>query len=271
MVKKKKILNIALICLTMLIIFLSPTSLTADQKSVYDQANLFSEAEVIDLEAKIKSIANVYDMDIIILSTLDTNNKTCQEYADDFYDDNDLGKGIDKSGILLLIDMDNRELHLSTSGAAIKYFTDQRQENILENITANGLGDKEYYKASIAFLNSSKDYLNKGIPSSRPAALSKPKKSLGLIDGAISLGSGAIASALFFFKTKSSYEMKNPIKQSNFKVNSKVNLLQKQDILLDTVTTNRVISKANKDDSDVTSTTHTAASGKTHGGSGKKF
>ena len=35
-------------------------------------------------------------------------------------------------GLALLIDMDNREITVSTSGIAIRYLTDERIENILD-------------------------------------------------------------------------------------------------------------------------------------------
>lgn len=272
MVNIKKCFKSSLISLILMICLLNFITLNASGKNVYDKAELFSQYEVGELESMIKDITDVYEVDVLIATVDNTNDKTSQQYADDFYDDNNLGQGSEKSGILLLIDMDNREIHLSTAGKAIEYFTDQRQANIIDNMFENGLETEDYFQASSVYILMSKEYLNKGIPTSTKAeAVSKPQKSLGLFDGIISLASGAIASAFFFFKTKSNYAMKDPVKQSNYKVNSNVKLSQKQDILIDTVTTNRIIPKTNKADTDLKTSTHKSASNKTHGGSGRKL
>ena len=58
-------------------------------------------------------------MDVVIVTTYNTRSKSSQVYADDFYEENNIGRNNSGDGILLLIDLDNREVYISTSGAAI--------------------------------------------------------------------------------------------------------------------------------------------------------
>ena len=91
-------------------------------------------------------------MDLAIVTAGDAMGYGGQEFADYFYDDNGLGEGSDKSGVLLLLDMDNREIAVSTSGKMIRYLTDVRVETILDDVYER-MVDEEYYEAASVFLS----------------------------------------------------------------------------------------------------------------------
>jgi predicted kinase len=55
-----------------------------------------------------------------------------RDYADDFYDNGGYGMGPDYSGMLILLDMNNRAIWLSTGGVMIEYINDMREEAILD-------------------------------------------------------------------------------------------------------------------------------------------
>ena len=85
------------------------------------------------------------------------------EVADDFYDENAFGYDAPHgTGILFLIDMDNRQAWISTSGEAITYFTDQRIEWTLDNIF-EFLPDGNYAGSFQAFLDSVELYMNRPV------------------------------------------------------------------------------------------------------------
>ncbi|MBP5793935.1 MAG: TPM domain-containing protein, partial [Spirochaetaceae bacterium] len=69
-----------------------------------------------------------YNKEAVIVTTSDAQGKSAEAYADDFYDENDFGTGSGKDGVLFLIDMDNRKIHVSTSGSMIDYLEDWRIE-----------------------------------------------------------------------------------------------------------------------------------------------
>lgn len=268
-IKRKVTLNLVFIVLIMF--SLSPIMVIGQGLKVFDDANLFTEGEINVLDDEANILSNKYNMDIVIVTTNDANGKTSREYADDYFDYNGFGVGSDLDGILFLIDMDNREAYISTSGQGIKYLTDQRIEDILDIAYDNGLADGDYYGGSVGFLTGTRTYLERGIPSNQYSESEKPENSLTFLEGIISLASGLVASAGFFFGTKSKYKMKNPTKPLNFRNNSIVNLNSQEDRLLDTILTHRTIPKASSSSDSGKSTTHKSSSGNTHGGGGRKF
>ncbi len=114
------------------------------KEKIYDFADLFSDAEELELYAKVSNYINQTSLDLAIV-TINYNNKhNIQVYADDFYDYNDFGIGNGNSGSLFLIDMDTKQIYMTTTGNAIRTYTDQRYNIILGNVftyVANG----QYY------------------------------------------------------------------------------------------------------------------------------
>jgi len=115
------------------------------------------------LQTQIESTINKTNLDVVVVLTDNTDGKSSMAYADDYYDENGFGIGSDYSGILLLIDLDNNKLWISTTGQAINIFTDVRIESILDDVYA-GASKKDYYKASTAFLSNVEYYVSQGVP-----------------------------------------------------------------------------------------------------------
>ncbi len=150
--------TLLLICFTSLPLFAA-----ADTK-VYDYANLFTLEEVENLEASATEIAEKYQMDIGIVTTDDAEGKTAKLYAHDFYDHNGYGYGNNFNGVLFLIDMDNREIFISTCGSGIEYFTDLRISKMLDSAYSY-VSNQNYYGAATDFIANVESNINKGIPS----------------------------------------------------------------------------------------------------------
>jgi uncharacterized protein len=134
----------------LLMVMLSSLLLSAYSKEetrVFDQAELLTEGEEEQLESQIVQLMEKTELDIIIVTTKDAQGKSSQEYADDFYDEGAFG-----SGVLLLIDMDNREVYISTAGQGIEEFTDQEIESILDDVYPY-LSQGAYKQACMEFLD----------------------------------------------------------------------------------------------------------------------
>ena len=101
-------------------------------------------------------------MDIVIVTTNDTMGNLLEILLMITLIMVDLEWEEDYSGILFLIDMDNGEAYISTTGIAIRYLTDERIESILDLVFDNGLIDGDYYGAAVGFLKGTEDYLEKG-------------------------------------------------------------------------------------------------------------
>ena len=122
---------------------LSTPAVDATEK-IYDFAELFSDNEEKKLYNEVSDYISKHNIDLSIV-TIDYNNKhNSESYADDFYDYNDFGKGNNRNGILVLIDMYNRQIYISTTGSAINNYTDKKIDYILDKVYKY-LTDKEYY------------------------------------------------------------------------------------------------------------------------------
>lgn len=267
---------ISLLCIVLFVTALNPIIALGLKPSVYDEGMLFTEEEIKDLEDKANSLSNKYNMDIVILTTNDAKGKSSREYADDFFDYGGFGVGENYDGILFLIDMDNREVYISTSGTGISFLTDERRERVLDKVFNSGLGDGNYYGATIGFLEETQSFLENGIPSGQynyPEPAPRPKNRLTSTDVILSLLGGLVFSSIFYFITSSRYKTPKSGNSFRFRNNSIVNLAQKEDKLVDTFVTFRTIPKPTNTSgsSGGRSTTHRSSSGRTHGGGGRKF
>ena len=76
---------------------------------------------------------------------------------------NSFGLGEDRSGVLFLIDMENRLPHISTTGMAIRYFTDSRLNAILDSCY-DDLSNGDYAGAASVVIQQSLQYYQSDIP-----------------------------------------------------------------------------------------------------------
>lgn len=138
----------------------------ADQR-VFDEADLFTDSQEAAIQMKIELICRTYQTDVVVLTTRDVpttyTDRVIQDYADCWYDENGFGVGDDHSGILYMIDMNNRAPVVSTCGNMIDYFTDDRLERLFDN-SYDELADGRYAAAVESVLSDVDTYLNLGIP-----------------------------------------------------------------------------------------------------------
>ena len=132
-------------------------SSAAGKKSVIDDAELIKASDEKELDKKIKNIQKD-KFDVVILTVKSLDGKSAQDYADDYYDNNDYGLDNEKSGVLFLVSKGDRKYHISTKGAGIKAFTDYGIGRIKEEIKPY-LSDGDYFDACDEFLNITKDFV----------------------------------------------------------------------------------------------------------------
>lgn len=235
----------------------------ATEQRVFDEAGLFTDAELDALEARIDELRASTSMDLVILTIDDAAGKTAREYADDYYDEGGFGVGQNASGALFLIDLDNRETYLSTCGAAIERINDAAVERILDNVYRR-LSDGDFYKAADAFLDGAARYLAPASPSGGSAGGPMSEKQL-----LICLCGSALVTFLFCSGVRRSYRGPNESKlppQKQHRVSFR--LTQSDDEFLGRHTTSRHIEPPPPP---TRSSTHLSAGGRTHGGGGVRF
>ncbi|MBP8988688.1 MAG: TPM domain-containing protein [Clostridia bacterium] len=256
------------VLISALFLFFNPV--LAEKVLVIDEAGSFTSGEIETLTSEAKSLGSLYAMDLVILTIQDANGKSSRDYADDFFDYGGYGVGEDRSGILFLIDYDNREIYISTSGAAIRYLTDQRIESILDEAQSH-LENQDPYGAALAFLAKTADFLAAGIPSGQYAEEEREHK-LTQTDGLVSLVLSGSTGLLFFYLTRRKYRGKRVQPVFEFRRNSIANLGLIEDLPVRTYVTSRMLAKSQSSGSSSSrSTVHHSSSGRTHGGGGRKF
>ena len=169
-----------------------------------DDANLLTEAEEGTLLAKLNEISERQAFDVVIVTRNGLDGKTPQDYADDFYDYNGYGQGEEKDGALLLLDMESRSYHISTSGYGITALTDYGM-NLMEDSFVPKLSAGNYYGAFEEFANQCDYYVTRAkdgdpvddpqaepIVDPQPAEKRKPGLGTAGIAGAIGLLIGSI-------------------------------------------------------------------------------
>lgn len=272
MVRRKHAQRAAVLVLILLLV-IPGGILPAEKNLVADQAGLFTSDQVTELEAEARALGEEYNLDIVIVTTEDAQGKSSRDYADDYYEVNGYGTAPEYSGILLLIDLDNREAYISTEGEGIRYLTDQRIERVLDAVFDGGLTDGDMYGAARAFLSATQGYLAAGIPSGQYNVPEPAANSLNMAESLAGLAVSALSGAGFFALIKRRYKGKPEPAVFEFRKNSLVDLQVTSDNLYNTYVTTRIIPKQTTSSagSSGRSTTHRSSGGRIHGGGGRKF
>lgn len=271
----RKIKRITLL-ITMLAMFLTGVSAFAINPKVYDEAALFSEQEREILEQRAVDLSERIRLDIVIVTITDAEGKTSRDFADDFYDYNGFGYGENYDGLLLLINMEDREVYISTCGKAIEYFTDARIEAVLDEIYTY-LSDGNYSTGAEAFLDEVEYYVQKGIPSNQHTVYENPETTItplskgeiflkrlpiylltSFVIGGVVVGIMAINN-----KGKSATNQLTYLEGNSFKI------INSHDRHINTTLTHVTIQKSSGGSGK--STVHRSSSGRSHGGGGRKF
>lgn len=245
-------------------------SSAAGKKSVIDDAGLIKASDEKELDKKIKNIQKD-KFAVVILTVKSLDGKSAQDYADDYYDNNDYGLDNEKSGVLFLVSKGDRKYHISTKGAGIKAFTDYGIGRIKEEIKSY-LSDGDYFDACDEFLNITKDFV-KAYKDGTPYDTDNPYNEeidyviLEVIALVIAFVIALISVGIMRLRmntAKPKGTAMEYIKKGSFKLTSE------KDIFMYSTVTKTAKPKDN-DNSAGGSTTHVSSSGSGHGGGGGSF
>ena len=223
-------------------------------EKVYDYADLFTSSEEKDLYDNIQNFIEEANMDMAIV-TIDDNNKSSSEaYADDFYDYNDFGIGNEYDGILFLIDMDNRNMWISTTGKAIDLFQSD-VESILDSCYTY-ISSEDYYNCGLTFINSTNDSYKGSIAAG------------WIIGFGLAIIISLIIPTVFCLVKKSKHKaIKLADDADSYLDKSSISITNSQDIFVRTHTTKI----AKPTDTGGSGGSHSGSSGISHGGGGRSF
>ncbi len=224
-----------------------------------DDADLLTNSEEEYLDAKLERISEEQECEVAIVTVYSLNGKTATEYADDFFDYNGYGYGDNDDGILLLVSMEDRDVAISTYGFAIEAFTDAKQDYMYDEFLPY-LSDGDYKEAFSTFA----DLCDEIITRARAGTPIFSGRRL-----LVSLGVGVVFAFIItaIMKGKLKSVRYQPAANSYVQQNS-LNISLSKDLFLYRKVDRREIPKS---DGSGGSSTHRSSSGRSHGGSSRKF
>lgn len=259
------------------------SSLMAAAPRVNDLADLLSLDQMEELENKLSILSETYQMEVVIVTTNDAQGKTATTYADDFYDTHGYGYGDNWDGLLFLIDMDNRELAISTCGLGARYLNDARINTLMDTI-APYLTAANYYEGCNVFINGTENYFKSGIPSNGYLDFEDKKpftnsygNPLTMKNYFIYAGIALLVALIVASVTRAiiSYRYKHPHHTVPVTLPDQlsVNYTEKHDQFISTHTTRTKIetSNSNGGKGGGGSSMHGSSSGRSHGGGSRGF
>lgn len=266
----------------------SENSVLADGKTrVFDKAGLFSEAEKSSMEEEIASMRKDMNMDVVIVTTDDAAGKSAEKYCEDFYINGKFGTGKDYSGVIFLIDMDNRELFIAPVGTMNRFLTDKRWNEILDN-AYQGASNGDYAASAEAFLVGVRQYYTAGIPGGqynydRDTGKISIYRSITWLEALVALAVALLAAIGPCIGVMNRYAMKKERRQAGnylkaYRTDCSFRFSANTDNLVNKTVTHIVIPKNDSGgrtgggggSSSGCSTTHSSG-GRSFGGGGRKF
>ncbi len=227
----------------------------ASNNYLIDNADLLSDTEEAELEAKLSEASKRLNADIVILTEAYINTDI-QSHADDYFDYN--GYGLD--GLILLVDMGNREWYISTCGVCVDGVEGDSFDYISENI-ADDLLNENYIKCFNTFIDRSDEVITlirEGKSFKAPFEFFTTLIICLVIGFVIAL----VVTLIMRSKLKS---IRPKSEAADYLKRDSLNITVARDIFL-----YRQVTRTQKAES-TSSSSHTSSSGRSHGGGGGRF
>ncbi len=278
-----------LLCALTLALCLPATAASAKTR-IFDEAQLFSESEEAKIMVAIGQLQERTNMDYVIVTSDEPHEGADQQQiADAFYDNEKFGFGLDEenSGVLIYIDMYERQVYLSTTGVMIDVITDERLERVLD-VIAPKLTSRQYAAGALAALEKIGQYFKANGDPDIPEGqfrydvvtgqiLTARHKALTSGEILLAAAVGAAVALIVGLCIRRSYKLKGSTYSYNYRNNSEMNLTQDRDEFLRTTTTR--VPKAENNGGGGSgggfggggSGVHSGGGGVSHGGGGRGF
>lgn len=221
-----------------------------------NQEKYMTNKEANEFRTRLEEISDKHNADFVIIFKENVGN--AQSYAEQYYVNNNLGRGPNKDGVILLINMGggvgNRDIYIATHGISKEYITDSKREKLLDALIDNGLGDYIYYEPISAYIDRL-DKFHRG-------------NYVSPIDALISALAGLFASGGYAASVKREYKASNPSKQYRMASNAIANYSNSDDHFIREYTTSRTLPKPSSSSSGGGGSSGGSSS---FGGGGRKF
>ncbi|MEA4994482.1 MAG: TPM domain-containing protein [Oscillibacter sp.] len=155
--------GVLLMLLAALCFALPLPAMAAELDAVTDAAGLLTDAERGELNDRAEELAAQYQCAVYIVTLEDMEEmgtSDAYDLATAVYTEYDLGYGEEKSGLLLLLSMAERDYALIAYGYGNTAFTDYGKDVLLDEDVLPLLGEDAYYEGFSAYLDTAGEYLS---------------------------------------------------------------------------------------------------------------
>lgn len=221
----------------MIMVFCTPLFVfAAGQTELRDDANLFTSEEMTELQSQLDALAEKTGWVAVIY----TNNEGKTEddikpFANRYYADK---YGKTTAGVMLTIDMSGRAIDFRTKGDAMQYFSDNRVNELLDDVQYE-MKQGNYYGAAQSFIRYADQDFDAGIPvgeSNENIDMQEKEdnKLLYVVKhfGIFIAGGSIVIAVIIVVIVKSRYKHNGKAGTYDLRKNSKTMLTDKQDIFL---------------------------------------
>lgn len=271
---KRKLLSVlfaVVICFSTVVPVFAESEQSIRAPRLVDNADILTDSEETTLLSQLNKVSEKNDMDVAVVTEASLEGYTAQDIADDIFDYCGYGIGDNNDGLLLLVSMDedNREWHISTSGYAITAFTDAGIEYMSEQFLPY-LKDGNYAKAFSTYAQLCDEFIAMAKAGEPFDVDNLPKEPFRIwFNVLIALGIGFVFAIIVVLYMKSKLKsVRFQPAASSYVRNGSMNVTQSGDFFLYSHLDRRARPKDNDSGG---SSTHTSSSGSTHGGGGGKF
>lgn len=265
-------------------------SMGAGAQRVFDQAGILTDEERGSFEEQIADMRDTMNMDVVLVTADETGGKSAERYADDFYDEGGFGTRADYSGVLFLIDLDGREIYISTSGAMIRFLTDKRVDKMMDHAYPYA-ADGDYAGVMRQFLSDTLTYFREGIPGGQYNYDTETGKisiyrSIRWYEALLAFAAAFFCGTAACLNIRREYAMKRERGRAAgynlaYRADARFAFHDQNDVLVNSFVTRRALPRNTGGGRGIggggsggggqRSSTHTSGGGRTHGGGGRKF
>lgn len=156
---KRILLLTSILSLFLIFSFISPVFADESKQRVYDYADLLTDDEIDRLENLANQHGKKHEIDFIIVTTKDADNKDIFSFVEDFYDE--MAFGFDKpngNAAILALDMSKRDVYIAGFYKGEKYLDNKRVDLIREKMTPD-LSSGNYEEAFTTFIETGSRYM----------------------------------------------------------------------------------------------------------------
>lgn len=271
--------KLSILCLIS-ILFVLVTGFSSSQDKVYDDAGLLTDSEASTLQDLLVDNAKQIKCDLIVVTTNNVQNKSSMSYAEDFFMAHDFG--YDKKhgdAVLLLINMDDREIWISTSGDAKYVMTDSRISKVLDDV-ADYLGSGKYYNGCKTFANGVKKYYQSSSGTDNnyhsddvsfvPDGIAEVFEGFTAEDILIRMGISLLIAIIIVLVMRSGSKAKMTVDSHTYSKNDGCRVTGRSDVFIRTTVT-KTPKNQNNGSGGGGSSIHIGSGGHSFGGGGRKF